>query len=114
MELEDYIHKDKYGEWFVKGHRVPILSVLRAHIELGMDGKRLAERFSTLSLEKVYAVLAYYYANKDEVDRYLRETEDEIERQRAEYFRTHTGPTTEELRERLKAKQEAPTVGRKR
>ena len=107
MELEDYIYTDPYGERFVKGHRVPILSVLRAHIELGMDGRQLAERFDTLSLEKIYAVLAYYYSNQEEVDQYLVETEAEIERQRQEFFRNYKGPTRDELLERLRKKREA-------
>jgi len=113
MKWEEYIWTNEQGERFVKGHRVPILSVLRAHIELGMDGRKLAERFHTLNLEKIYAVLAYYYANKDEVDEYLRRTETEIERQRKEYFASYKGPTNEELRARLKAKQARLEIGPK-
>ena len=107
MKIEDYIRVDKYGERFVAGHRVPIQSVLWEHIEHGMDGRQLAERFDTLSLEKIYGVLAYYYANREEVDRYLLETEAEIRRQEEEFRRTYTGPTRDELRERLRKKLEA-------
>lgn len=116
MELEDYIRKDEYGEWFVKGHRVPIQSLLWAHIEQGMDGKRLAKRFPTLSKETIYAVLTYYYSNKDEVDKYLRETEAEILRQEEEYRRNYRGPTHEELLERMRQKKEreAELVGGRR
>jgi len=106
VKLEDYIRIDEYGERFVAGHRVPIQSVLWAHIEQGMDGRQLADRFHTLSLEKIYAMLAYYYKNKDEVDAYLRETEEELRRQREEFTKNYKGPTNEELRARLRAKQE--------
>ena len=110
MNLDDYIRTDEYGERFVAGHRVPILSVLRAHIEYGMDGCEIAERFDTLSLEEIYAVLAYYYRNKDEVDQYLRQTEESIRHQREEYFRNYKGPTLDELRERLRQKKGSQTA----
>lgn len=104
MNIEGYVRTDEYGERFVSGHRVPLQSLLWAHIEQGMDGKQLARRFSTLSLEKIYAVLAYYYRNKDEVDGYLRETEKAIQEQQEEFHRNYRGPSTEELKTRLKTK----------
>src|SRR5687768_12136901 len=99
MKLEEYIRTDKYGERFVAGHRIPLLSVMRAHIERGMDGRELADRFDTLTLEEIYGVLAYYYAHKDEVDTYLRKTQEAIRKQREECRRNYTGPTREELLE---------------
>ncbi len=110
MKLEDFIRTDEYGERFVAGHRIPLLSILREHIEHGKDGRELAERFDTLNLEKIYGVLAYYYANQEEVDAYLQATEESIRKQREEYFRNYKGPTTEELRERLRKKQEEETA----
>jgi uncharacterized protein (DUF433 family) len=106
LKLEDYVRTDETGEMFVTGHRVPIQSILWAHIEQGMDGKQLAKRFDTLSVEEVYAVLAYYYRNKPEVDKYLRETEKELARQEQDYRREHTGATKAVLEERLHAKRE--------
>jgi len=106
MNLEDYIRTDEYGERFVAGHRIPLLSVMRAHIERGMDGQHLAERFDTLTLAEIYGVLAYYYANKEEVDEYLRATQESIRQQREEFFRSYSGPTREELLARMQAKKE--------
>ena len=104
MRLEDFVKTDEYGERFVAGHRVPLQSLLWAHIEQGMDGRQLASRFSSLSLAEIYAVLAYYYTHRDEVDCYLRDTEASLTRQREEFDRTYTGPTADELRARMSAK----------
>ncbi len=106
MKLDKYVRTDKYGERFVAGHRVPIQSVLWAHIEQGMEGKQLAKRFDTLSLEEIYGVLAYYYRNKDELDKYLRDTESEIQRQEDEFFKSHNGPSRLELKQRLRTGRE--------
>lgn len=107
MKLEDYIRVDEYGERFVAGHRIPLLSLLRAHLERGMDGQDLADRFDTLTLPEIYGVLAYYYTNKEEVDEYLRKTQESIRQQREEYFRNYNGPTREERLKRLRMKKES-------
>ncbi len=109
MTLEDFIRTDEYGERFIAGHRIPIQSLLWAHIEHGMDGKQLLQRFNTLSLEKIYGVLAYYYSHKDEIDKYLIETEKEIRRQEQEFRRNYDGPTRAELEKRMRAKREKET-----
>ena len=53
--------------------------------KLGMSPEEIAENFGHLTLAQVYAALAYYHANPEEIEAYLREEEeaDRPERSRA-------------------------------
>ncbi len=84
MQLEDYFDfSDPSGEIRLKGHRVWIQHILRPYIEQGKRPEQIAEDLPTLSLDKVYATILYYLVNKESVTKYLRELEEELERQRA-------------------------------
>ena len=52
----------------------------------GFSSKEIIEEISYLTLAQVYAALSYYYANKDEIDAFLREEQAEYERLEAEYI----------------------------
>ncbi len=46
----------------------------------GVDAEEIAQRMSHLSLAQVYAALAYYHANRDEIEADLAEEEAEYDR----------------------------------
>ena len=72
MELamaKDYI-EERDGGYFVLGTRVSLDSVVYAFLR-GESPEGIAESFPALSLEEIFGALAYYVANRDEVDRYL-------------------------------------------
>lgn len=50
--------------------------------KLGLSPEEIAENFGHLSLAQVHAALAYYHANSEEIEGYLREEESEDERLR--------------------------------
>jgi uncharacterized protein (DUF433 family) len=50
---------------------------------LGSDPEQIAENFGHLSLAQVHAALAYYHANSQEIEGYLREEEAEDDPLRA-------------------------------
>jgi len=67
----------------VRGTRIPLDTIVIA-FQLGSTPQDIARQYSPLDLADIYAVLAYYLQNQDEVDRYLRERELQAERVRAE------------------------------
>ena len=71
-----YIEKRKEGYWIV-GSRVSLDSVVYAFLE-GQSAESIAQAFPVLSLEQVYGAIAYYLANKKNIDAYLKN-------QRADY-----------------------------
>ena len=88
MNQPDYIEERDNGCW-IRGSRVSLDSVVYRFLE-GLSPETIqADCFSTLTLDQVYGAISYYLANRDEVDRYLREADQDYEgfrrRIRAEY-----------------------------
>ena len=48
--------------------------------KLGKSPEEIAENFGHISLAQVHAALAYYHANREEIEGYLEEEEAEAER----------------------------------
>ncbi len=49
------------------GHNIRVRDVAVWHEDMGMSVEQILENYPQLSLEKIYAALAYYYANKDAI-----------------------------------------------
>jgi uncharacterized protein (DUF433 family) len=78
----------------IRGTRIRVVDVLGWYDKLGMSADEIVEQFPHLTHADVYAALAYYWDNKDEVDRWIADDEAYIE----ELMRKHPG----RLQERLK------------
>lgn len=70
----------------VRGER-PILSGTGVSVhriagwyKLGLSAEEIAENFGHLTLAQVHAALAYYHANREEIEGYLADEEAEAER----------------------------------
>ena len=83
--------------------RVPLELVLFSYKQ-GMRPEEIVECYSTLQLAKVYAVIAYYLRNTEEMEAYLQETEEVVAKAYAEWQATNPDPG---FRERLRARQKA-------
>lgn len=70
MQLEDYFDFLGPNEIRIKGHRIGIEHVVELY-HAGYIPERIAQIFPGLSLEKIYAAIAYYLRNRDEIDAYL-------------------------------------------
>ncbi len=70
MNIKDYFNFNSEFDIQIRGHRIAIQHVLDEYLR-GKGPDELLRRFPTLSLEKIYATILYYLANKEEVDRYL-------------------------------------------
>jgi len=99
MELENYFDFMN-GEYIrVSGTRVGIETILRDY-QQGASPEEIVIHYPTLSLEQVHAVITYYLANREKVEKYLKKISGgheeawlEQQRQRSEFLQG--------LRERL-------------
>ena len=96
MTLPDFLTEWPYGEIMLQGHRIGLYHVVYYYNE-GYSAEMLACQFPTLPLALIHKVIAFYLENKLEVDEYMKQTQAEIDRQRAEGKHVDLA----ELRERL-------------
>lgn len=73
------ISTDEHGAIRVANTRVT-LDVLIAAYQQGDTPEEIHQGFPTLRLADIYAVIAYYLSNQDEVDAYLHQRDEEAER----------------------------------
>ncbi len=105
MQLEEYFDFLAPNDIRIRGTRVGIETVLSDYLELGLSPEQIAIRYSTLSLDQVYATLTYYWHNRVQVDAYLGAVSEEIEQQRREQD-LHPSPAMQRLRELARLRDE--------
>jgi uncharacterized protein (DUF433 family) len=87
-----YVEMRDKGYW-VSGTRVSLDSVIYRFLE-GLSPESIAtDCFPVLTLEQVYGAIAFYLGNREEIDAYLRESDEDYEafreRIRAAYPEAH-------------------------
>lgn len=82
---------------YMANTRIPIDTVI-ARWQQGYNPEQIHEGFPTLNTADIYAAIGYYLQHRVEIDAYLREREDQAERQREEDERRNP---TDGLREKL-------------
>ena len=94
----------EFGTIRVGNSRVSLDSVVY-HYEQGATAERIAESFPSLDLAEIYAVIAYFLANRESVQEYLRRQEAEADALQKEI---ESDPkqqrATNQLRERIRAR----------
>jgi uncharacterized protein (DUF433 family) len=73
----EYVEQ-RNGGYFIKDARVSLDSVVCAFLR-GESPEGIAESFPALSLEQIFGALAFYMANREIVDQYLRQGQTEFE-----------------------------------
>jgi uncharacterized protein (DUF433 family) len=76
----EYIEQ-RDGSYFLTGSRVSLDSVVYAFLT-GESPEGIAESFPALRLEQIFGALAFYMANQEIVDQYLRQSEAEFDEMR--------------------------------
>jgi len=94
---KSYVREDEHGVLRVGATRVMLDSVVAA-FDQGHSAETIAQQYPSLSLEEVYGAIAYYLANKDEVDQYLRR-QDDVWRRWREKAEAVTSPVVQRLRQ---------------
>jgi uncharacterized protein (DUF433 family) len=82
-EAKTYVRVDKHGVMRVSQKRVMLDGIVAAFWE-GHSPEMIRQEYPALTLEEVYGAIAYYLANRDEVDRYMERQQqlwDELRRQ---------------------------------
>jgi len=95
------------GNYYVAGTRNSLDSIVHA-FRRGESPETICQNFELLRLEEVYGAIAYYLANRADIDAYLV-------RQGAKWVegRRNAGPLPADLRERLmRARDEMQTARR--
>jgi uncharacterized protein (DUF433 family) len=86
---KDYI-EERSGAYLIAGTRVSLDSVVHAFLR-GESPEGIAESFPALTLEQILGSLAFYLANRGEIDRYLRQASEDFERLRQQAHQNSPG-----------------------
>lgn len=77
-------HKTCGGNPRLAGKRISVAQIAVLATE-GLTPQEISQEYEELSLAEVHAALAYYYANKEEIEQYLAEEKAEYEKFLHEY-----------------------------
>ena len=80
---------DNQGVIYVSGTRITLDTII-ARYHQGDNPESIHEGFDVLPLNDIYAVISYYLAHRDEIDRYLNDREIKATRTRQEVERNYT------------------------
>ena len=72
-----YVEQRDEGYW-VAGSRVSLDSIVYGFLD-GQSAESIAQSFPMLTLEQVYGAIAFYLANRSEIDTYLVQVRDGFE-----------------------------------
>jgi uncharacterized protein (DUF433 family) len=72
-----YVDQREEGYW-VAGTRVSLDSIVYAFLD-GQTAESIAQSFPVLTLEQVYGAIAFYLANRSEIDIYLTQVRVDFE-----------------------------------
>ena len=103
MNLPDFLTLGQYGEIRLTGHRVDLAHLVHYYND-GYSPEMLWTEYPDLPLALIYKALAFYLENQSNVDAYLAEFRQDIERKQVQ---PAAGPALIELRRRLESMRQA-------
>lgn len=86
--------KIKGGKPCIAGRRISVQDIVIWHERIGMGVDKIAAEYD-LSLTDIYIALAFYYANREQIDQSIREDE--------QYAIAQQKKTPSKLQQKLKA-----------
>lgn len=84
MQLDEYFEFLTPLDIRIKGHRIGLDDILIYHFQ-GLSPQAIQEALPSLSLEKIYACLTYYYRNQAAMDEYMHKLTAERQRRYEEW-----------------------------
>ncbi len=84
MQLEDYFLFLAPDDIRLKGTRVGIETILYDYIYRSRTPEEIANTYTSLNLEMVYATILYYLHNKEQISQYIADWIEYGERMRVE------------------------------
>ena len=97
--VDSRIGWDEHGVPRIVGTRVHLHYVLYQYKQ-GESPEQIIRHYPTLELADVYAVIAYYLQNKEEMEEFYRKAEEEEEQAFAEMEANNPAPLFERIRAR--------------
>lgn len=83
MNLPDYLCRNSFGDIHLSGRRIGLYHLVH-YYNAGYSPEMLAGQFPDVPLALIHKVIAFYLENKDEVDVYVADYKNELEKQRTE------------------------------
>jgi uncharacterized protein (DUF433 family) len=105
MQITDYFNFLSPDDIRLKGSRIGIETILYEYIDCGRTPEEIAQIYTTLTLEQVYATILYYLQNQDTVSGYMKNWIEHGHKMR-EQQRLNPPPVSEKLRQ-LRAERKA-------
>jgi len=93
---KNYVQLDQGGAYRVGSTRVSLDSVVHAFLQ-GCSAETIADQYPALALEEVYGAIAFYLANRENVDQYLKR-QDELWAERRAKAEAQPSPVVQRLR----------------
>mgnify|MGYP003623063699 CR=1 FL=1 len=104
MQLEDYFDFQRPDDIRLKGTRVGIETILYDFIHRARTPEEIANTYTSLTLEQVYATILYYLHNKEAVSAYIADWLEWSHRMREEQ-RRNPPPVVIKLRKLIAEKE---------
>jgi uncharacterized protein (DUF433 family) len=72
MQITDYFNFLSPDDIRLKGSRIGIETILYEYIDCGRTPEEIAQIYTTLTLEQVYATILYYLQNQETMSGYMK------------------------------------------
>ena len=109
QQLTDYFNFLAPGDIRLKGSRIGIETILYEYLDCGHAPEEIAQTYSSLTLEQVYATILYYLQNRKNISEYMKNWIEHGHTMR-EQQRLNPPPVSEKLRQ-LRAARKAMKQG---
>jgi len=97
MLLEDYFDFLSPDDIRIKGHRIGIQDVIKYYLS-GYSPEEILEELPSLNLEKIYAVITYYWHNRAQIDEYMFHLEQSQEQHYQDWLKKEPSELIAKLR----------------
>ena len=104
-QITDYFNFLSPSDIRLKGSRIGIETILYEYIDRGHTPEEIAQTYTSLTLEQVYATILYYLQNKETISDYMKNWIEHGHRIR-EQQRLNPLPVSQKLRQ-LRAERKA-------
>ena len=101
MLLEDYFDFLSPDDIRLKSHRIGIQDVIKYYLS-GYSPEEILEELPSLNLEKIYAVITYYWHNRTQIDEYMFR----LEQSQEQHYQAWLKKEPSELIARLRSNRE--------
>ena len=105
QQLTDYFNFLTPNDIRLKGTRIGIETILYDYLDCSRTPEEIAQTYTSLTLEQVYATILYYLQNQETIGQYMRNWLEHGHRMR-EQQRLNPPPVSEKLRQ-LRAQRKA-------